>query len=71
MRACSGPCFSKLKSLIEQKRNSRFGRGRVGPYRNLWSCLVCRTPVPAGQCSDDVLGEPVSRAVELHDALQQ
>lgn len=27
MRACSGPHFAKLKSLIEQKRNSQFGGG--------------------------------------------
>lgn len=56
MRACSGPHFSKLKSLIEQKRNSQFGGwgGELGLYEKFWSCLVCRTAVPAGQCSGDV-----------------
>lgn len=69
MSACSGPHFWKLKSLIEQKRNSQQFWGE--PYENLWSRLVSRTPVPAGQCSHDVLWSHVIRAMELHDALQQ
>lgn len=34
MRACSGPHFSKLKSLIEQKRNSQFGG-----WGGSWDCM--------------------------------